>query len=85
MLRAQCVLQSWNSNSCRWTNVSQRFRGANLDGIVNVDDYTQLDSSVSAGGALKGYFNGDFNYDGNVDIDDYTIIDSNIGTQGAPL
>jgi len=58
---------------------------ANLDGMINIDDYTQIDSSVSTGGALKGWYNGDFNYDGEVNIDDYTIIDSNIGIQGTPF
>ena len=58
---------------------------ANLDGVINIDDYTQIDSSISAGGALKGWLNGDFNYDGNIDIDDYTIIDSNIAIQGPAL
>ena len=41
--------------------------------------------SVAVGGALKGWFNGDFNYDGDVNIDDYSIIDGNIGIQGAPI
>jgi len=58
---------------------------ANLDGQINIDDYTQIDSSVSAHGALKGWYNGDFNYDGEINIDDYTIIDSNVGIQGPPF
>jgi len=53
--------------------------------MINIDDYTQIDSSVSTGGALKGWFNGDFNLDGEINIDDYTIIDSVIGIQGGPL
>src|SRR5215217_5971215 len=57
---------------------------ANLDGHLDIDDYTAIDSAVSDG-TLKGWFNGDFNYDGLVDIDDYTIIDSNLGAQGAPF
>src|SRR5205823_1494691 len=56
---------------------------ANLDGKINVDDYTRIDSNFGLGTA--GWFNGDFNYDGKVNIDDYTIIDSNIGIQGAPF
>src|SRR5439155_15338672 len=51
---------------------------ANLDGLVNGDDYFQIDSHVNQSGAV-GYFNGDFNYDGAINGDDYFIIDSNIG------
>ena len=58
---------------------------ANLQDGITIDDYTQIDSSVSAGGVILGYFNGDFNYDGTVNVDDYTVIDSNIGIQGPPL
>jgi len=58
---------------------------ANLDGVINIDDYSNIDGSVAVGGALKGWFNGDFNYDGDVNIDDYSIIDGNIGIQGAPF
>src|SRR5205814_9455271 len=56
---------------------------ANLDGKLNVDDYTRIDSNIGLGTA--GWYNGDFNYDGKVNVDDYTIIDSNIGIQGAPF
>jgi hypothetical protein len=56
---------------------------ATLDGLLNIDDYTRIDSGVAAG--LKGWANGDFNYDGNVNIDDYVILDANITTQGPPL
>jgi probable HAF family extracellular repeat protein len=56
---------------------------ANLDGTLNIDDYTRIDSGVSAG--LSGWSNGDFNYDGKINIDDYVVIDGNIGTQGPPF
>ena len=56
---------------------------ANLDGKVNVDDYTWIDGNIGLG--TSGWYNGDFNYDGKVNVDDYTIIDSNIGIQGAPF
>jgi hypothetical protein len=56
---------------------------ANLDGKLNIDDYTRIDQGI-AGGAT-GWSNGDFNYDGKVNIDDYVIIDSNISSQGPPL
>jgi hypothetical protein len=56
---------------------------ANLDGKINVDDYTRIDFNVPLG--ASGWFNGDFNYDGKINVDDYTIIDFNVGIQGAPL
>jgi hypothetical protein len=56
---------------------------ANLDGKLNVDDYTRIDFNVPLG--TTGWYNGDFNYDGKINVDDYTIIDFNIGIQGAPL
>jgi hypothetical protein len=53
---------------------------ANLDGKLNVDDYSRIDSGIASG--LTGWSNGDFNYDGKINIDDYTtVIDANIGTQ----
>jgi hypothetical protein len=56
---------------------------ANLDGKINVDDYTRIDFNVALGTA--GWYNGDFNYDGKINVDDYTIIDFNVGIQGAPF
>jgi GH25 family lysozyme M1 (1,4-beta-N-acetylmuramidase) len=56
---------------------------ANLDGKLNVDDYTRLDFNVPL--ASTGWFNGDFNDDGKLNVDDYTIIDFNTPIQGAPL
>jgi autotransporter-associated beta strand protein len=56
---------------------------ANLDGKINVDDYTRIDFNVPLGSS--GWYNGDFNYDGKINVDDYTIIDFNVGIQGAPF
>jgi len=56
---------------------------ANLDGVVNGDDYFQIDSAFPAG--ATGWFNGDFNYDGSINGDDYFIIDSNFPAQGSPF
>ncbi len=56
---------------------------ANLDGKVNIDDYTRIDAGIAS--QLTGYSNGDFNYDGKINIDDYTIIDNSIATQGGKL
>jgi hypothetical protein len=56
---------------------------ANLDGVVNADDYFQIDSGfISQKG---GYYNGDFNYDGGVNADDYFLIDSAFIGQSGPL
>jgi hypothetical protein len=56
---------------------------ANLDGKINILDYTQIDAGVAA--HMTGWSNGDFNYDGKINILDYAIIDSNLPTQGPPL
>ena len=56
---------------------------ANLDGIVNADDYFLIDSGFITQG--KGYYHGDFNYDGIVNADDYFLIDSAFLGQTASL
>jgi hypothetical protein len=56
---------------------------ANLDGKVNIDDYTKIDQAIVSG--ASGWSNGDFNYDGKVNIDDYVIIDGNVANQGPQL
>jgi hypothetical protein len=56
---------------------------ANLDGKINILDYTRIDAGISA--HLNGWSNGDFNYDGKINIEDYVIIDQNIRTQGPPF
>jgi hypothetical protein len=56
---------------------------ATLDGKINIDDYTRIDSGIPTN--LTGWWNGDFNYDGKINIDDYTLIDSNVGIASPPL
>jgi hypothetical protein len=56
---------------------------ANLDGVVNADDYFQIDSGYIS--QKKGYYNGDFNYDAVVNADDYFLIDSAFIGQSGPL
>ncbi|MCY2954473.1 MAG: carboxypeptidase regulatory-like domain-containing protein [Planctomycetota bacterium] len=56
---------------------------ANLDGIINADDYFQIDSGYIT--QAKGYQNGDFNYDGVINADDYFLIDSAFIGQSGPL
>ncbi len=46
---------------------------ANLDGIVNGDDYSLIDYGYIAG--LSGWANGDFTYQPAVNGSDYTLID----------
>jgi len=56
---------------------------ANLDGVVNADDYFLIDKGfISQPG---GYGNGDFNYDGVVNADDYFLIDFAFLGQTGPL
>src|SRR2546423_12949700 len=59
---------------------------ANLDGVLNGDDYFAIDSHFNQSGTVFGYANGDFNYDGDINGDDYFIIDSNwnAGQAGVP-
>jgi hypothetical protein len=56
---------------------------ANLDGVVNADDYFQIDSGfISQKG---GWYNGDFNYDGVANADDYFLIDAAFLGQSGPM
>jgi len=56
---------------------------ANLDGVVNADDYFLIDSGYIT--QTKGYINGDFNYDDVINADDYFLIDSSYIGQRGPL
>jgi len=58
-------------------------RDANLDGVINADDYFLIDSGYIT--QAKGYHNGDFNYDGVINADDYFLIDSTFIGQNGPL
>ncbi len=74
---------TWGGQTIAGTNtlVMYTYGGdANLDGVVNGDDYFQIDS---ASPGSSGWFNGDFNYDGVINGDDYFVIDSNFAAQGA--
>ncbi|MCY2953622.1 MAG: endo-1,4-beta-xylanase [Planctomycetota bacterium] len=56
---------------------------ANLDGLVNADDYFLADSGYIT---QKGdWYNGDFNYDDTINADDYFLIDSAYIGQSGPL
>jgi autotransporter-associated beta strand protein len=58
---------------------------ANLDGIVDGDDFTIVTSNL--GKAVAGWDKGDFNYDGFVGGDDFTTLVNNLGklANGAEL
>ena len=56
---------------------------ANLDGIINADDYFLVDAGFIT--QNKGWYNGDFNYDDIINADDYFLIDSAYVGQGSPL
>ena len=58
---------------------------ANLDGLINSDDYFRIDSAFLAQPAMPTYSQGDFNYDGTINSDDYFQIDQAFLGQGAPL
>ncbi len=49
---------------------------ANLDGIVNSEDFTPFSASVGKSGFWD---NGDFNYDGTVNSEDFTPFSANLG------
>ena len=58
---------------------------ANLDGLVNADDYAQIDAGYLLGFASPTWVNGDFNHDGMVNASDYALIDAAFSNQGAGL
>jgi hypothetical protein len=60
------------------------FGDANLDGIINIDDFAEFDFNYNASNA--GWLGGDFNYDGITDKDnDFSILIDAYQNQGAPI
>jgi hypothetical protein len=51
---------------------------ADLNGLLDGDDYFFIDSHVHQSGSVFGFHNGDFDYNGEINGDDYFILDSNI-------
>jgi hypothetical protein len=51
---------------------------ADLNGILDGDDYFFIDSNVVNSGTVFGFHQGDFDLNGAIDGDDYFILDSNI-------
>ncbi|MDZ4818866.1 MAG: PEP-CTERM sorting domain-containing protein, partial [Planctomycetota bacterium] len=58
---------------------------ANLDGLIDMDDYGLIDAIMRGIRPNLGWISGDFNYDGSVDFDDYGLIDFAFGMQNAIL
>jgi hypothetical protein len=58
---------------------------ANLDGLIDADDYFRIDSGFLAQPAVSSYAEGDFDYDGIINADDYFLIDSAFLGQSPPL
>ena len=54
---------------------------ANLDGVVNSEDFTPFSQHLGLSG---GWDQGDFNYDGTVNAEDFTLFSHNLG-QSATL
>ena len=52
---------------------------ANLDGVVNGEDFTIMASNL--GKQVSGWDRGDFNYDGTVNGEDFTLLTANLGRQ----
>ncbi len=78
--------QSFDNQSSSATDILIKYTyygDANLDGVVNGDDYTLIDSGFSIGEHY--WMNGDFNYDGTIDGSDYSLIDNAFNTQSTPL
>jgi len=58
---------------------------ANLDGVVDANDYDRIDKYYLFPPAVMTWGHGDFNYDGAIDANDYDKIDKAYLFQGAPL
>jgi hypothetical protein len=56
---------------------------ADLNGVVNFDDYSRIDSGFNSGG--NSWFQGDFDYNSTVNFDDYSLIDAAFNTQSGTL
>jgi hypothetical protein len=58
---------------------------ANLSGLIDADDFFQIDSHYNRPQGSLNFFNGDFDYDGNIDGDDYFQIDTGYQQQNGTL
>jgi hypothetical protein len=53
---------------------------SDLNGVINFDDYSNIDNGFNNGSA--GWANGDFDGNGVINFDDYALIDLSFNTQG---
>ena len=58
-----------------------RYGDANLDGVVNLQDFNRLAANFGATGAV--WSRGDFNYDGAVNLQDFNRLAANFGLSAA--
>lgn len=58
---------------------------ANLDGVIDIDDYFMIDTNYARGTVNPTYRQGDFNYSGAITADDYFMIDAAYVGQTGPL
>jgi hypothetical protein len=58
-----------------WTLKYTLMGDANLDGRVDLTDFTYVASNYN--GYVNGWYYGDFNYDTKVDLTDFTLLASN--------
>jgi hypothetical protein len=76
----------WNGQTVDSTSILVRYTfdgDANLDGVINGDDYFRIDSGYSS--AATNYADGDLDYNGRINADDYFLIDSNYNKAATPL
>jgi hypothetical protein len=59
-----------------------RYGDANLDGVVNLQDFNRLAGSF--GQAERFWMQGDFNYDGVVNLQDFNRLAANFGLSAGP-
>jgi len=58
---------------------------ANLDGVIDANDYEVIDKGFLFTPETMGWWTGDFNYDGMIDANDYDRIDKAFLFQTGPL
>jgi fibronectin-binding autotransporter adhesin len=75
---ASAATALWNGVTVDQTSVLIRYTysgDASVDGIINGDDFFEIDSGFAS--QASGFSNGDFDYNCRIDADDYWLIDSN--------
>jgi GH18 family chitinase len=66
--------------------VKRTYNGdANLDGVIDGDDFFAIDAHLGATGANARWHFGDFDRNGRIDTDDYFVLDTIYSRNRAPL